>query len=130
MLNKESFITLKDYTENFTNKPTCRLINFCILEIGKLSKQLFENIVKVVKNKTKHKYWKNKHDLITRLGDIPIKKSHTFIAFDIWDFYPSITEELLDKALDFASHYIEIMTDERMMFISLPSYILHIPVLL
>ena len=36
--------------------------------------------------------------------DIPNKKSNTFIAFDICDFYPSITEELLDKALDFASH--------------------------
>ena len=46
-------------------------------------------------------------------GDIPNKKSHTFIAFDVCDFYPSITEELLDKALDFASHYIEITTDER-----------------
>ena len=45
----------------------------------------------------------------------PIKKSHTFIAFDICDFYPSITEELLEKALDFTSHYnvIEITTDER-----------------
>ena len=39
--------------------------------------------------------------------------THTFIAFDVCDFYPSITEELLDKALDFASHYIEITTDER-----------------
>ena len=43
------------------------------------------------------------------------KKSNTFIAFDIlFDFYPSTTEELLEKALDFASHYIEITNDERM----------------
>ena len=41
------------------------------------------------------------------------KKSHTFIAFDIYDFHPSITEELLDKALDLAFHYIEIPIDER-----------------
>ena len=43
----------------------------------------------------------------------PIKKSHTFIAFNICDFYLSITGELLDKALNFASHYIEITADER-----------------
>ena len=43
----------------------------------------------------------------------PIKKLHTIIAFDIYDFHPSITGELLDKALDFAFHYIEIPTDER-----------------
>ena len=36
------------------------------------------------------------------------------MAFDIiCDFYPSISDELLDKALDFASQYIEIKTDER-----------------
>ena len=36
------------------------------------------------------------------------------IAFDMSGFYPFITEELLDKALDFASHYIGLTTDERM----------------
>ena len=72
-----------------------------------------EKIVKVVKDKTKYNHWKNTNDVIKRFGDIPNKKSHTFIAFDICDFYASITEELLDKGLDFTSHYIEIMTDER-----------------
>ena len=56
---------------------------------------------------------KQKQDVITWFEDIPNKKSNTFIAFDICDFYPSINEELLDKALDFASHYIKITNDER-----------------
>ena len=83
--------------------------------MGKISKQLMEKIVKVIglKDKTKYNHWKNTNDVIKWFGDIPYKKSHTFIAFDICDFYPSITEELLDKALDFASHYKEITTDER-----------------
>ena len=38
--------------------------------------------------------------MTTWFGNIPNKKSCTFIAFD--------------KALDFASHYIEMTTDERM----------------
>ena len=63
--------------------------------------------------KTKYNHWKNTNDVITWMEIFPIKKSHTFIAFDICDFYPSITKELLDKALDFASRYIEIKTDER-----------------
>ena len=37
---RESFITLKDHKENFKNKPTCRLLNPCRPEIGKISKQL------------------------------------------------------------------------------------------
>ena len=95
---RESFITLKDHKENFKNKPTCRLINPCKPEIGKISKQLLEKILKVVKDKTKYKHWKNTQDVITWFEDIPNKKSNTFIAFDICDFNPSITEELLDKA--------------------------------
>ena len=49
-------------------------------------------------------------------GDILNKKSHIFFAFDVCDIYPSITEEqlLLDKAVEFASQYIEITTDEMM----------------
>ena len=76
-----------------------------------------EKIVKVVKDKTKYNHWKNTQDVITWFEDIPNNKSNTFIAFDIpvCDFYPSITKELLDKALDFASHYIEITNDERVM---------------
>ena len=41
---KEAFITLKDHKENFLNKPTCRLINPSKSEIGKISKQLLEEI--------------------------------------------------------------------------------------
>ena len=91
---RESFITLKDHKENIKNKPTCRLINPCKPEIGKISKQLLEKIVKVVKDKTKYNHWKNTQDVITWFEDIPNKKSNTFIAFDICDFYPSITKEL------------------------------------
>ena len=104
---RESFITLKDHTENSKNKPACRLINRCKPEIVKVSKQLLEKIVKVTKDKTKYNHWKT-HKMQSHCSEIFQKKSNTFIAFDICDFYPSITEELSDKALDFASHYIEI----------------------
>ena len=36
-----------------------------------------------------------------------------FICFDIVDFYPSISQNLLNKALDFASAYDTITNDER-----------------
>ena len=57
---RESSIILKDHKENFKNKPTCRLINPCKPEIGKINKQLLEKIVKVVKDtgKTKYNHWK------------------------------------------------------------------------
>ena len=45
---KEAFITLKDHKDNFENKPTCRLINPSKQEIGKISKQILDNINKTL----------------------------------------------------------------------------------
>ena len=58
-------------------------------------------------------HWKNSQDVIKWFRDTPNKKAHTFITFDICDFYPSITEELLDKALDFASYHTEVTKDDK-----------------
>jgi hypothetical protein len=50
------------------------------------------------------------HGLINNIAD---KYQHSFIAFDVVDFYPSISIELLDAALDFASNYDNITDEER-----------------
>ena len=102
---RESFITPKDHKDNFKNKLTCRLINPCKPEIGKISKHLLQKIVNVVKNKTNYNHWKNTHN-ITWFGDMPNKKSHTFLSIHY--------RKLLDKAWGFASNYIEITIDESM----------------
>ena len=75
-----------------------------------------EKIIKVVKVKTKYNHWKSTLDVLKWFGDIPNKKSHTFIAFDKCDFNPSITKELVDKPFDFASDYIEITTISRSLY--------------
>ena len=41
------------------------------------------------------------------------KQHHSFICFDIVEFYPSISQDLLNKALDFASANDNITNDER-----------------
>ena len=41
------------------------------------------------------------------------KPAHQFISFDVVDYYPSIIEELLNKALDFASLHTIITQEER-----------------
>ena len=40
LATKDSFITLKDHKPNFSNNPTCRLINPSKSEIGIISKQI------------------------------------------------------------------------------------------
>ena len=91
---KEAFITLKDHKNNFRNKLRCRLINPCKSEIGKISKLLLENKVDDVKAKTKLNHWRNTGDVITWFETIKVKKTATFIPFDICDFYPSIIDHL------------------------------------
>ena len=107
----EAFLTLKDHKPNFRNRPTCRLINPCKPEIGKVSKKMLEQINTTIKNKSKLNQWKNTNEVITWFEKIEKKDSNTFIIFDICEFYPSITNKLLGKALDFAAQYVEIEDD-------------------
>ena len=44
------------------------------------------------------------------------KNKHTFISFDIVDFYPSISEELLDKAISWASERTQITDQDISIF--------------
>ena len=102
---KEAYITLKDHKPNFSNKPTCRLINPTQPELGKISKQILANIVSVVRDQTQLNQWKNTDSVIKWFCDIQDKKRFCFINFDINDFYPSISEELLLKSINFAKTY-------------------------
>ena len=61
---KQAFITLKDHKENFHNTPKCRLINPTKSEIGKISKQILENINTHTRTATKLNQWKNTNEVI------------------------------------------------------------------
>ncbi len=104
----QAFVTLKDHKDNFNNSPTCRLINPSKSEIGKISKQKLEKINAKIKEVTKYNQWKNTNDVITWFKNIENKSNSSFICFDVESFYPSITQDLLEKALVFASNYTEI----------------------
>lgn len=111
--NKDAFITLKDHKPNFANKPTCRLINPTKSEIGRISKQILDRINMKIVKATRINQWKNTSSVIKWFNLIDDKEQHNFICFDIVEFYPSINIELLKNALDFASNYDNITTDER-----------------
>ena len=92
MKKREAFISLKDHKENFENNPKCRLVNPAKSESGKLSKVILHKINS-----------RNTQQVISRFGNINNKDRHSFISFDIVDFYPSISEKLLNEALAWAS---------------------------
>ena len=57
--------------------------------------------------------WKNTDLVIKWFDNTPDKSTRSFISFDVVDFYPSISEELLKQALTFASQYDEITENEK-----------------
>ena len=103
----DCFITLKDHKPNFQNDPKCRLINPAKNELGKVSQQLLKNLVSQLTTNTNLNLWKNTSAVIDwfKTSD---KTKAKFIKFDIVDFYPSISEELLSKAIHFAKSSCEI----------------------
>ena len=112
MAEKQAFVTLKDHKENFTSHPTCRLLNPAKSEIGKISKNILERVNSTVRSALDLCQWRNTADVIGWFRNIDDTSNAKFIQFDIVDFYPSITRELLEKCLRFAKIYTTITAKE------------------
>ncbi|MEL7309459.1 MAG: hypothetical protein AAGK05_17460, partial [Pseudomonadota bacterium] len=108
----ECFITLKDHKDNFINNPTTRLINPSKNEIGRISKRVLEKLNSKLREETKVHQWKNTNEVIKWFNGLEQKSSGKFMVFDVKDFYPSITEELLELSLDFASKFVPIKSSD------------------
>lgn len=81
--------------------------------MGKISKQILDRVNAKVITATAINQWKNTSSVIDWFKKIDNKKQHSFICFDTIEFYPSISEDLSNKALDFASAYDNITAEER-----------------
>ena len=106
-------LKLKLINLDLINNPTCRLINPSKSEIGIISKHILDRINEQVNLKTKVNLWKNTNATIEWFKSIQDKEKHAFITFDVCNFYPSISEELLTKALDYASQFTTITQQDR-----------------
>ena len=112
MTRREAFITLKDHKENFENGLPCRLINPAKSEMGRVSKRVLDSINSKLKGRLNVTLWNNSAAVIDWFRSIEMKETCTFMSFDIVEFYPSISEDLLHRAILFAIGYITI-TDEE-----------------
>ena len=57
--------------------------------------------------------WHNTNDVIDWFKNIDDKSSSTFIQFDIEEFYPSISKNLLEQSLSHVSKYTTISENDR-----------------
>ena len=103
-----AFITIKDHKPNFKTNPSYRLINPTKSEIRKISKHILDNINTQLKEKLQLDQWKNTEAITNWFTAISNKNNTTFIKFDITDFYPSISEHTLDRALELAAQHVPV----------------------
>ena len=99
-INAESncFITIKDYEENFLNRPKVRLINPAKNELGRTNKTILDNINMKLFQATKISQWKNTVSTIKWFNSLKDKHLIKFVMFGIKDFHPSIN--VLSKKYD------------------------------
>ena len=113
LARKQAYLTLKDHKEDFLDKLPCRLINPAKSEIGIISKQILDRVNTSLKEQLGVQQWRNSSDVTAWFASIAGKDNCVFTCFDICEFYPSISEELLSKALDFAGQMTNISEQER-----------------
>ena len=104
----ESFITLKDHKDDFNNAPKTRLINPAKNEIGRISKNILDDINQKLRDILKINQWKNTQGVVDWFKNLQNKKKMNFVVFDIENFYPFISEKLLTDALNFAKSEVKI----------------------
>ena len=81
-----------------------------------MSKVKLEHLNNKVRAKADLIQWKNTDSTISWFKDLEEKNTLTFLQFDIDSYYPSITPELLDRALDWASDLVNINQEDRELF--------------
>ena len=108
-----AFISLKDHKPNFQSSLPCCLINPSKIDIGKISKTIFDRLNHNLRVKLQFNQWKNSGNVIDWFKTIENKNNYVFIKFDIAEFYPSISESILETAIHFAEDHVEIIDEEK-----------------
>ena len=106
------FITLKDHKQNFRENPQVRTLNPAKPELGRVSKRILEEKIRIIREKSQLNQWKNTISVINWFKQLKNKKNLAFILFDVEKFYPSITKTLLMKALKWSRKYVEISDED------------------
>ena len=98
----------KDHKKGFPNNSPFRLINPSKSDIGRISKKILDKINQRVIQETKVNKWKNAITVITWFKSLPDKSFLSFGNFDIESFYPFISLNLFQQAIEFVREKVDI----------------------
>ena len=102
MSESQAFINIKDHKATFPGKVEARLINPSKTKIGAVSKKYLDRINSEIRQKTNFHQVKSTGEVLKWFNDLPKTEKSSFFKLDIEAFYPSISEELLLKAIQWA----------------------------
>ena len=111
--NKECYITIKDHKPGFPHDIKCRLINPCKSNIGKITKQILDKTNCHIKTVLDLELLENTASAIKWFENIKDKTKKQLIQIDIVDYYPSIDEQLFQKAINFAEKTTQLSELEK-----------------
>ena len=100
MQKRQCYITLKDHKQDFNIKPRTRLINPTYSKIEQISKLIVKRINNKIIESNFFNQWTNSEQVISWFESLE-KCKYKLMKFDIEEFYPSISEQLLNDALYF-----------------------------
>ena len=63
--HKAAYITLKDHKDNFPNNVKCRLINPTKSNIGKISKQMLQDINEKIRTELNLQQWRSTNEALS-----------------------------------------------------------------
>ena len=111
---RKAFISIKDHKANFPNNIQCRLINPARNNLGKVTQQIIRSAVSSVKEQASLNLWMGTNEVL-KWYEATKTQGAQFIQYDIEAYYPSISEPLLDKALEFANRRHKINEEQKNM---------------
>ena len=109
---KSCFISFKDHKEGFPGRVQTRLINPSKNNLGQISKNILDVINTTLLIETNLPLWRSSNDVVKWFKGLNDKQNFTFLKLDIQNYYPSISLELLNKAVRWARRYTPISRRE------------------
>ena len=112
MLDDSSAFTIKDHKSIFPGITQCRLLNPSKSHLGIVSKNILDTIHNSIRDNANVIQWIKSKYVINWFKNDQTKHSELFIKFDTADFYPSITELIVDNAIKLAQKFTSISANE------------------
>ena len=109
---QEAFVTIKDHSKKFRTEPAnnkpVRLINPSKTDMGKVSRRKLQVINKIIREQTGLNQWQSTQQALRWFNGLSNKHKLKFFTFDVDTFYPSITLQLLKRAITWARQFCPI----------------------